>query len=233
VCDALAETGHLVVVLDVAASRAQATAARIVGRGERAVAVACDVSREHDVERALEALAAGAGPPSVLVHAAGVGGPFHRADEVSVAEWDHVFDTNLKSAFLFARRVLPAMASARFGRIVHVASIQGLAGARLSSTYAASKHGLVGYTRALAAEWGEHGITCNAVCPGYVDTPMGVQPEARPGHREAILLRTPSRRVAAPADVAAVVRFLVSDAARHVNGAAVPVDGGILADVGI
>src|SRR5690606_1929709 len=132
---------------------------------------------------------------SIVVHAAGIGGPFHTIDQVGADEWDRIFNTNLKSAFLLARRVLPRMKQRHGGRIVHIASIQGLVGARLSATYVATKHGLIGYTRAIAAEWGEHGITCNAVCPGYIESRMGPQPNVLFGHTTRIVERTPNRRI--------------------------------------
>lgn len=232
VCEALASESSLV-VFDVDEGRAQSVAKRLREQGRQVCAVRCDISDAGDVEAALSAIGRDVGPPSIFVHAAGFGGPFHSVDEVSVDEWDKIVGTNLRSAFLFSRWLLPHMKAARYGRIVLIASVQGLVGARLSTAYVASKHGLVGFARALAAEWGEFGITCNAVCPGYVNTPMGAQPDSRPGHVELILERTPSKRIAEPKEVASLVQYLVSDAAAHVNGAALVMDGGITADIGI
>jgi 3-oxoacyl-[acyl-carrier protein] reductase len=232
VCDALANAAT-VVALDIVEDRAEAAARRVRERGGNAKAVRCDVSDPSDVDACLAVIERDLGVPSILVHAAGFGGPFRSVDEVPVDEWDRIIGTNLRSAFLLSKWHLPRMRARGFGRIVFIASVQGLHGARLSSAYVASKHGLVGFARALAAEWGEFGITCNAVCPGYVDTAMGAQPEARPGHLERILERTPSKRIAEPSEVASMVLYLVSDAARHVNGAALVIDGGITADIGI
>jgi 3-oxoacyl-[acyl-carrier protein] reductase len=232
VCEALANAA-VVVALDVDRARAEAAARRVRERGGQAKAVRCDVSDPGEVDAALSALERDVGSPSILVHAAGFGGPFHRVDEVPVDEWDRVIGTNLKSAFLLSRRLLPRMKSGGFGRLVFIASVQGLFGARLSAAYVASKHGLVGFARAVAAEWGEFGITCNAICPGYVNTAMGAQPEARPGHLERILERTPSKRIAEPSEVASMVEYLVSGAARHVNGAVLVIDGGMTGDLGV
>jgi 3-oxoacyl-[acyl-carrier protein] reductase len=232
VCDALANTAEIV-ALDLAEDKAEAVARRVRERGGQARAVRCDASDPSDVDAALSAIELDPGVPSILVHAAGYGGPFHPVDEVPIDEWDRVVGTNLKSAFLLARRLLPHMKSRGFGRLVFIASVQGLRGARLSTAYVASKHGVVGLSRALAAEWGEFGITCNAICPGYVKTAMGAQPEARPGHVERILERTPSKRIAEASEIASMVQYVISDAARHVNGAALVIDGGITADIGI
>jgi 3-oxoacyl-[acyl-carrier protein] reductase len=232
ICDAIAHDTSLV-ALDIAGDRAEEVARHIRARGGSAVARRCDVSVGSEVDAAVSATERDLGPPSILVHAAGDGGPFHSIDEVSEDEWGRVVRANLTSAFLLSKRLLPGMRALGFGRIVFIASIQGLFGARLSAAYSASKHGVVGLARTIAVEWGPFGITSNAVCPGYVNTPMGPQPQARPGHTERILELTPSKRIAEPNDVASMVEYLVSDAARHVNGAVLTVDGGITADVGI
>jgi 3-oxoacyl-[acyl-carrier protein] reductase len=192
----------------------------------------CDVGRADQVDAVLEHLESD-GLPLVLIHAAGFGGPFERLSEVSEPLFERVFSTNVKSIYLLARRLLPAMERRGFGRLVNIASIQGLCGAQLSSTYVASKHALIGYTKAIASEYGSAGITCNAVCPGYVETPMGAQDEQRSGHREQILKRTPNQRIANPAEIADLCAYLVSESARHINGASLVIDGGISADLGI
>ena len=120
----------------------------------------------------------------------------------------------------------------KYVKIINIASIQGLIGARLSSTYVASKHGVIGYTKAIAAEWGMYGITCNAICPGYVDTRMGIQ-ETLTDHDKKVLSRTPLGRVASPNEIANLVEFLVSDKADFINGSVINIDGGLMADIGI
>ncbi len=227
----LAFEGHAVAVLDLDAKSARRTADAIGKSGGMAVAIACDVSRPAAVERAFARVTRDLGEIAILVNNAGVGGPFHRIDEVSLEEWDWVMGTNLKSVFLLSRLALPRMRKKRFGRVINIASIQGLAGSPRSSTYVASKHGVVGYTRAIAAEWGEHGITCNAICPGYVDTRMGAQKKF--AEHGKIVRRTPVKRLAKPEEVASLAAWVSGPESGYLNGAILTLDGGITADIGI
>lgn len=224
VAERLATEGHRVAGLDLDPGKIP---------GACSLSLACDVRQRDGVESALSEVERQAGPVGVLVHCAGVGGPFHTVDEVSDEEWDWVMNTNLRSVFLLARRVLPTMKRAAFGRVVHIASVQGLLGSARSSTYVASKHGMVGYTRALAAEWGPFGITCNAICPGFVETAMGVPSDAPPGYRDGILAKSPTRRMSTPGEIAGLVAYLVGPDGGSVNGAALTVDGGLSAHVGV
>lgn len=173
------------------------------------------------------------GVPLILVNNAGIGGPYHRADQVSDEEWDLVFATNVKSVFWFSRWLLPLMRQRGFGRIINIASIYALAGGTGSSTYAATKHAILGYTRSIAAEWGASGITCNAICPGYVNTQMGIQPAQIPEHEKRIIEQIRVRRIGLPAEIAEMVAFLSSRQAAYVNGASLVVDGGLLSDIGV
>lgn len=233
VSKALAANGCAVAMLDLDAS-VESTAKEITATGAHAIGVLCDVSKAKQVDQAFSTIAKKLGSQiDVLVNNAGMGGPFHRADEVSEEEWDLIFATNVKSAYLFTRRVLPAMKAKGFGRIVNVASIQGLTGAVLSSTYSATKHAMIGYTRSVAAEWGSFGITCNAICPGYVETRMGAQDENVDSHLAKILEKSPVKRMASPDEIAAMVAYLVGEQSGYINGAALTLDGGITAHVGI
>jgi 3-oxoacyl-[acyl-carrier protein] reductase len=193
----------------------------------------CDVGQPQSIDAALDEVESKLGTPTVLVNNAGVGGPFHRIDEVSTDEWDWIFSTNVKSVFYFSKLILPKMKALGTGRIVNIASIQGLVGAAQSSTYVASKHAMIGYTRAIAAEWGEYGITCNAVCPGYVDTKMGIQPDQKQDYLKQVLARSPVKRIATPDEIATLVGFLVTPSAAYLNGSVLVADGGITASLGI
>lgn len=193
----------------------------------------CDVGDGEQVAQLFTQIQKKGQSLNILINNAGFGGPFHTIDEVSDAEWDKVMNTNLKSVFYFARALLPEMKKQAYGKIVNIASIQGLFGAALSSTYAASKHGVIGYTKAIAAEWGEYGINCNAICPGYVNTRMGVQDAEVMNHMQKVINLTPARRIAEPLEIAALVEYLISDEAAFINGASFTIDGRLSCHVGI
>jgi len=229
IAETLVREGFQVALLENDPTTGSATAERLPGVARF---FQCDVRKRGSVESALQAVEAAFGPVSVLVNNAGVGGPFHLTSEVSEEEWDDILNTNLKSVFLFCRVLLPKMQAQGFGRIVNIASIQGLVGAVRSSTYAASKHGVIGYTRAVAAEWGPYGITCNVVCPGVVATALGVQETEVPGHAAKVLARTPVGRVAEPAEIARWVSYLVGPESGYVNGSVLTLDGGMTCSVG-
>lgn len=229
----LAQHGVRVGVLDIQLEKSQMVAQEIILAGGQALPIQCDVGKRTQVEEAIELIEAGFGAITILVNNAGVGGPFHRVDEVSDEEWDWIINTNLKSVFLFCRNLLPKMKESNYGRIVNVASIQGLLGSAHSSSYVASKHGMIGYTKTIAAEWGEHGITCNAICPGYVDTAMGVRPEDISDYMKRVIAKSPVKRVAQPIEIAQMIHHLVGEHSGYINGSCVTMDGGISSHVGI
>jgi 3-oxoacyl-[acyl-carrier protein] reductase len=157
-----------------------------------------------------------------LVNNAGV-----RADNLALSieddEWDLVIDTNLNAAFRLTRRAMRSMLRARFGRIVNVASVVGPRANPGQANYAASKAGLIGMTKTVAAEVARKGVTVNAVAPGFIATDM--TKDLSPQVLEAV----PARRAGEPDEVAACVRFLASDAAAYVTGTTLYVDGGMSA----
>ena len=163
------------------------------------------------------------GPLLVLVNNAGV-----TADglvpQIGDEEWARVIDTNLSGPFRVTRRALRPMLRARFGRIVNVASIVGPRANPGQANYAASKAGLIGFTKTVAAEVARRGVTVNAVAPGFIDTDMTHGLDL-----EALVARVPARRVGTPEEVAACVRFLVSEEAAYVTGSTLTVDGGLTA----
>lgn len=221
----LARNGYEVALLSRDAAALEQLRKQVFDTGGHAWPVVCDVANRDDVTSALDQLEAKVGVPQVLVNNAGLGGPFHRADEVSVAEWDQLFGVNVEGVRNLCQWALPRMKAAGHGRIVNIASIMGLFGGAQSSTYAATKHALVGYSKAIAAEWGAYGITSNALCPGYIETEMLAKAPA--ASRERLLERIPGKRFGTPEEVAGMVSFLVGPLGGYVNGSALVMDGGL------
>jgi len=196
--------------------------------------LACDVADAAALERTLAVLKARVPAPAVLVNNAGISlsAPLERTSRL---ELERVLAINAVAPYLLCAALLPGMASAGGGRVVNVASIAGLRGLRYTSAYCASKHALVGLTRALAVEWADRGVTVNAVCPGWTDTDMLQSAVAnvteKTGRtqeqaRAAILSKNPLGRAVSPEEVAALVLHLASPLAASLTGAALPVDGG-------
>jgi 3-hydroxybutyrate dehydrogenase len=171
----------------------------------------------------------------VLVNNAGIQ---HVApvQEFPVAKWDAIIAINLSSAFHTTRLALPSMIANKWGRIVNIASAHGLVGSAFKSAYVAAKHGMLGLTKVTALETAEQGITCNAICPGYVYTPlveMQIEGQAK-AHgipreqviREVLLAQQPNKRFATTDELGTIALFLASEAAASITGAAIPVDGG-------
>jgi 3-oxoacyl-[acyl-carrier protein] reductase len=200
---------------------------KLTAAGAQARSYLCDVADEAAVNATLARIETSLGVPGVIVNNAGVGGPFHRADEVSREEWESIFRVNVDGVRHFCRWALPRMKASGYGRIVNISSIQGLFGGARSSTYAATKHAIIGYSKTLAAEWGAYGITCNAVCPGYIDTEMLAN--ADPASRQELLRRIPAGRFGSPEEVARLVAFMVGPHGGYINGSAVVMDGGLSA----
>ena len=151
-------------------------------------------------------------------------------------KWDAILAINLSSAFHTSRLSLPSMLANKWGRIINIASAHGLVGSPFKAAYVAAKHGIVGLTKVIALETAEHGITCNAICPGYVYTPLveaQIDGQAK-AHgisrdqviRDVLLAQQPNKRFATVEELGALAVFLASDAAASITGAALPVDGG-------
>jgi 3-oxoacyl-[acyl-carrier protein] reductase len=214
-----------------------ATAQRLAAAGHRVavthrgsgapdglLAVKCDVTDPDAVEQAFAEVELVHGPVEVLVSNAGI------TDDALLLrmredDFTRVLDTNLTAAFRFAKRASKSMLRARWGRLVFVSSVVGLSGGAGQAGYAASKSGLVGFSRSLARELGSRGITSNVVAPGFIETDMTAGlPAARVAEVSASI---PLGRMGSADDVAAVIAFLADDASAYVTGAVLPVDGGL------
>ena len=187
--------------------------------------VICDVTDSESVDAAFTAAEAKLGGPiEVLVANAGItrdGLLMRMSDE----DFDSVIDTNLTGAFRCSRRAVKGMIKMRKGRIVFISSVVGLYGSAGQANYSASKSALVGLARSISRELGGRGITANVVAPGFIETDMTADlPQDR---KKAYLAGIPAGRFAAPAEVAAAVRFIVSEDAAYITGAVIPVDGGL------
>ena len=228
-----AENGYKVGVLDIKEADAVKVVEEIEASGGTAVAIACDVGNRASVEAAVNKVETIFGEIGTIINNAGVGGPFHLVDEVEDDEWDMVVNTNQRSVFMFSRILLPKMKKAGFGRIVNVASIQGFLGSPYSSTYVATKHAVIGYTRTIAAEWGRYGITCNAVCPGFVMTAMGARDDELDDYTLKVLAKSPVKILAKPEDIGNLIYYITGEHGQYINGSIINIDGGITSHVGI
>jgi 3-oxoacyl-[acyl-carrier protein] reductase len=201
---------------------AERVAARISEAGGTAVTLAGDLCANATADSLFEQLEEHFGRVLVLVNSAGM-----RADGLSPQladeQWDQVLDTNLSAAFRTTRRALRPMLKARFGRIINVASVVGLRANAGQANYAASKAGLIGFTKTVAVEVARRGVTVNAIAPGFVETKL------TEGVGNGLVDAIPARRVGTPEEIAACARFLASEEASYVTGTTLTVDGGLSA----
>ena len=222
---ALGAAGHRVAVgFHTHPDAAATVAGTITDAGGTATAIDLDVTDPASVDQAVSAIEDSLGRVTVVVNNAGVtaDGLFLR---MGPEQWRTVLDANLDGAFHVTRRVVPAMVRARWGRIVNISSVTGLLGSAGQANYAAAKAGLIGLTRSLARELGSRAITANVVAPGPIATDMLAA--AGQGRADDLAALVPVGRLGQPAEVAAAVAYLCSDAAAYVTGAVLPVDGGL------
>ena len=220
-----ASEGADVVVVSRTQENSEKVAAEIRALGRKAWAHAVDVADAAAVSAATEKILAEAGKVDILVNNAGVtrDGLLMR---MSDADWDTVLDTNLKGAFLVTKAFSRAMIKARAGRIINVSSVIGLIGNAGQTNYAASKAGLIGFTKSVAKELAGRGITANAIAPGFIETDM--TSELKPEMRDAILKQIPLGSFGSAEDIAAAALYLAGPAGRYVTGQVLTVDGGMV-----
>jgi 2-deoxy-D-gluconate 3-dehydrogenase len=222
----LAEAGAAIAVVGRNEAKSAAAAAELEARGAKAIAVTADVTDRTAVADMVARTLRDLGRIDILVNNAGINirKPPHALDP---AEWDTVIRTNLTSAFLCSQAVHPAMKQAGGGKVINIGSMMSIFGASFAPAYAASKGGIVQFTRSCAVAWAADHIQANAILPGWIDTDLTRRArEEVDGLHDKVLARTPAARWGAIDDFAGIAVFLASSASNFVTGAAIPVDGG-------
>jgi NAD(P)-dependent dehydrogenase (short-subunit alcohol dehydrogenase family) len=224
---AFARAGASVIASDVSEQALQETVRLVKQAGGSAIAVKCDVSREEEIKTALDKTVEAFGRLDYAFNNAGVEHQPTPAAEITAQEWDRIINVDLRGVFLCMKHEIPLMLQQGGGAIVNTgsgASVKGIAG---QGAYCAAKWGLIGLTKATALDYANRNVRVNAVCPGYVDTPMmqrftGGTPEGR----QSVIDNVPAARPASPEEIAAAAVWLCSDASSYVIGHAMVIDGG-------
>ncbi|UPK00440.1 glucose 1-dehydrogenase [Bradyrhizobium sp. 170] len=222
----LAEAGAAIAVVGRNEAKSAAAVAELKQGGAKAIAVVTDVTDKEAVAAMVSRVAGELGRIDILVNNAGINirKPPHALD---IAEWNSVIQTNLTSAFLCSQAVYPAMKSAGGGKIINIGSMMSIFGASFTPAYAASKGGIVQFTRSCACAWAADNIQANAVLPGWIDTDLTKRARKEiDGLHDRVLARTPAARWGGIDDFAGIAVFLASPASDFVTGSAIPVDGG-------
>lgn len=223
-----ATEGARVVCADINERGLEETAAAIRGKGGEAKTKLCDVSKPDAVTATVDFAVKEHGGLYALANVAGIGG-FHRTTEVTLETWNRFLSINLTGTFLMCQAALPHVLKSN-GAIINTGSVAGVKSHPYSAAYCASKGGVVLMTKALAVEYGRKGIRINVVCPGGVETPLIAEFKLPDGVSQAALQKImPLGRMGKPEEVAGTIAFLASDDAMYINGAAIVVDGGMIA----
>jgi 3-oxoacyl-[acyl-carrier protein] reductase len=224
---AIAEQLHAAGAKVAVVGRSQETAAAVAAEiGEHARGFACDVTQPDSIRAAIAACEAELGPIDILVNNAGLTRD-NLLLRLGQAEWDEVLAANLTGAFVSTQAVIKGMMKRRFGRIINITSVVGVTGNAGQANYAASKAGLIGFSKSVAKEYAARGVLVNCVAPGFIETDMtAALPETA---RAALLESIPLGRLGAPGDIAGAVTFLASDMGAYITGQVLVVDGGMIA----
>lgn len=227
-----AANGARVIISGSRLARLEPVAAEILESGGTVYAVACDVTQAADIKRAIDSAVEKFGQLDGAFNSAGIAqAQSEPPGELSEDEWDRIIAVNLKGLWLSMKHQIDQMcAQGNGGSIVNASSVAGLVGSRVGLAYSASKHGVTGLTRSAALEQAQNGIRINAICPGWVETPM-TKPitDANPELLKLLISRHPIGRVGQPPEISGLVAWLLSDASSFMTGAAIPMDGGLTA----
>lgn len=231
---ALADAGADVAVTARTSSELEQLVSQIQAKGRKSLAVSCDVMDAEQVQHMARAVIEGLGGINIVVNNAGNAGShkfLNHPDEL----WHRMLAVNLTSVYYVSKAFVPTLIEQRGGRIINIASIASRVGGRYIVAYTAAKHGVLGLTRALAVELLPYNITVNAICPGYVDTPMtdasvsnisGRTGMTEAQAREELAKTSPQKRLIEPEEVAAIAVFLAQDSSKGITGQAINIDGG-------
>ena len=225
IAESLAQAGADIVVADLDPSRAVETVSAVEGLGRKALSVKVNVADANDAKSMVEHVLKTWGKVDILVNNAGItrDGLLLRMKE---EDWNLVLQVNLNGTFNCTKAALQSMTKQRYGRIVNIASIVGVIGNAGQANYSASKAAVIGFTKTVGREYASRNVTVNAVAPGFIDTAMtqGLPPDVK----DTLLKQIPLGRLGTAADIAAAVRFLVSDEAAYITGHVLHVNGGML-----
>ena len=224
IADILGESGYIVIGTATTTSGADSISQRFVAKGILGAGMPLNVTDPDSISALLKSVVENFGAPTVLINNAGI-----TKDNILMRmkedEWLDVINTNLNAVFRLSKACVRPMTKARWGRIVNISSVVGSMGNGGQSNYSATKAGVEGFSRALAKELGSRSITVNTVAPGFIDTDMTKDlPDA---NKEVLLGQIPLARLGAPEEIAAVVKFLVGDAAGYITGETIHVNGGM------
>ena len=224
----LAKEGAKVMVTDINEKEGLETVNRIEKEGGQAKFLILDVSKKEQVDAVVTEIFTTEGSLDLAVNNAGIGGVPSALHEVKFENWERMININLTGVFLCLQAELKCMLQQGGGRIVNIASLAGLNGMPGGSSYSAAKHGVIGLTKSVAVEYGRLNIRTNAICPGFIQTPIlnGV-PQSMLDHSTKI--RVPMKRIGQPEEVAKAVLWLLSEDSTYVNGHHLLVDGGFMA----
>jgi NAD(P)-dependent dehydrogenase (short-subunit alcohol dehydrogenase family) len=227
----LSVDGAHVAIADIHERAAQEVANTIVAAGGSADAFAVDIADEDAVRATIKEIVSRHGSLDGAFNNAGIEGPTAKIVDVSMADWERVLRVNLTGVFVCLKCEIEQMLlQSEGGCIVSTASVAGLVGLAGAASYNAAKHGVVGLTKTVALEYASRNIRVNAVCPGFIDTPMLDRvTDASVKIRDQLIAAVPMRRVAQAGEIADVVAWLLSERSSYMNGVAVPVDGGWVA----
>lgn len=225
----LAAEGAAVVAVDITEEALHRLVAELQAQGGKATSCVANISADAEVERMLATATSTYGRLDVLCNNAGIMDLMMPAADVPLALWERVLGVNLTGPFLACRRAIPIMLEQGGGRIVNTASEAGLRGGTAGTPYTVSKHGVIGLTKSIAFHYGDRGIRCNAVCPGGVETAIGVGsgiPHEAGLAKVMAVVQSSAGRPAQPEQIASVIAFLASNEASNVNGAILTADNG-------